>query len=397
MDLVLLEKLYSVYDIAIAVCGTDGQISQAPADKEFVSPFLTDPDHMREIIGAGKEKEGYLFFENGKIGYGVIRIGGDRAVIAGPVIFSAIEKKDILKYQHGHKMGGKSHIKQVEPEKFTRYLSLLCYLLTGKDCKPESFEIANHIESAYQWATDAALEAYQLSASEMDIDHQATDYEDSILDIVSSGNIGEMEKLVRSVKLVSMAGHEGKMARSDKKQAEYMSVAMITLLTRAAVMGGVHREEAHTKGDLYLLKLETCDRLDDMQALIVRAQYEFTQMVYQAKKKNSRVYYVEQCKDYIARNLRKPIKIGDIALNIGINRTYLARRFTECEGLTIQQYLMKERCLHAANLLKYSSYSISIIAEYFCFSSQSHFGKQFKNYMGITPKEYRAQYKASNF
>ncbi|MBR1572504.1 MAG: helix-turn-helix transcriptional regulator [Lachnospiraceae bacterium] len=63
------------------------------------------------------------------------------------------------------------------------------------------------------------------------------------------------------------------------------------------------------------------------------------------------------------------------------------------EGMTIRQYLIKERCIHAANLLKYSDYDLSTIAEYFCFSSQSHFGNQFKKVMGMTPKEYRTRYK----
>ena len=57
--------------------------------------------------------------------------------------------------------------------------------------------------------------------------------------------------------------------------------------------------------------------------------------------------------------------------------------------MTLQQYVLKERCRHAANLLRHTDYPISLIAEYFCFSSQSHFGKAFKDYSGMTPKEYR--------
>ena len=83
--------------------------------------------------------------------------------------------------------------------------------------------------------------------------------------------------------------------------------------------------------------------------------------------------------------------MGDIAPAIGVSRSYLAKKFAETEGITIQQYIVRERCKHAANLLKYSDYPISIISEYFCFSSQSHFGVQFKNVFGVTPNEYRNQ------
>ena len=61
--------------------------------------------------------------------------------------------------------------------------------------------------------------------------------------------------------------------------------------------------------------------------------------------------------------------------------------------MTLQQYVIRERCAHAANMLKYSDYSISLIAEYFCFSTQSHFGRVFKEYSGMTPLEYRNRYK----
>ena len=87
------------------------------------------------------------------------------------------------------------------------------------------------------------------------------------------------------------------------------------------------------------------------------------------------------------------MKVGDIAPAIGVNRSYLTRRFKENEGMSIQQYIIRERCSHAANLLKFSDYPISIISEYFCFSSQSHFGKQFKMIYGMTPNEYRSKNK----
>ena len=98
---------------------------------------------------------------------------------------------------------------------------------------------------------------------------------------------------------------------------------------------------------------------------------------------------MEKCKDYISQNLRKELKVAGIAEALGISRTYLARQFTEAEGMSVQQYIMKERCEHAANLLKYSDYPIAVIAEYFGFSSQSHFGSCFKKLYGMTPNEYR--------
>lgn len=105
------------------------------------------------------------------------------------------------------------------------------------------------------------------------------------------------------------------------------------------------------------------------------------------------------CRMYIFRNWRsvrlhckalvEAFQVQDIANALKINRSYLARVFKEQEDVTVQEYILKERCSHAANMLKFTEYNISIIAEYFCFSTQSHFGKTFKKVYGMTLNEYR--------
>lgn len=55
------------------------------------------------------------------------------------------------------------------------------------------------------------------------------------------------------------------------------------------------------------------------------------------------------------------------------------------------------RVERAANLLVYSEESISYIAEYVRFPSQSYMGRVFKKYMGMTPQKYRDKYKPREF
>jgi AraC-like DNA-binding protein len=94
-------------------------------------------------------------------------------------------------------------------------------------------------------------------------------------------------------------------------------------------------------------------------------------------------------KQYIEKNLRKNLQVGDIAPAIGLSRTYLSRLFHQAEGITVQQYIQKEKCRHAAQMLQYTDYSISQIALYFSFSSQSYFGSCFQTWYGMTPNAYR--------
>ena len=116
---------------------------------------------------------------------------------------------------------------------------------------------------------------------------------------------------------------------------------------------------------------------------------EFTELVKRSREERSRLSYVNECKEYIEKNLRNDLKVSDIAPAIGVSRTYLSRLFSQEEGITIQQYIQKEKCRHAAQMLQYSDHSIAQIALYLGFSSQSYFGSCFQTWYGMTPKAYR--------
>ena len=116
---------------------------------------------------------------------------------------------------------------------------------------------------------------------------------------------------------------------------------------------------------------------------------EFTELVQRAKAEKSDDSYVDACKAYIEQNLRKDLQVGDIAPAIGLSRTYLSRLFHQAEGVTVQQYIQREKCRHAARMLQYSDYTIAQIAQYYGFSSQSYFGTCFQTWYGMTPNAYR--------
>jgi len=70
----------------------------------------------------------------------------------------------------------------------------------------------------------------------------------------------------------------------------------------------------------------------------------------------------------------------------------LSDLFRRVEGITIQQYIRREKIRLAENLLRYSEYDVKSIAVYLAFCSQSHFGKVFKDQTGLTPMKYREKF-----
>lgn len=237
------------------------------------------------------------------------------------------------------------------------------------------------------WPDEGELEKMQLEKSEYDRNHTSMEYEARISRIVREGDLEAMRALLDTDRFDSEK--IGKIAVSDRKQMEYMVVVMIYILSRSAIDGGLNPQIAYGLSDVYLRRLERCGTAEEMGELGARAQLEFTRRVHDARLEKRGNSHVDQCKDFVFRNLHRPFAVGDIAPALGVTSPYLSKLFHKSEGITIQQYISKERCAHAANMLKYSDYPISVISEYFCFSSQSHFGRQFKKWYGCTPRAYR--------
>ncbi len=83
-------------------------------------------------------------------------------------------------------------------------------------------------------------------------------------------------------------------------------------------------------------------------------------------------------------------KIQEIYKNYPIARCTLIQEFKNYTGMTIVQYQRKQKMSYAAQLLSNSGYTVSEVAEALKFESLSHFLRIFKEYYGMTPKEYRS-------
>ena len=184
---------------------------------------------------------------------------------------------------------------------------------------------------------------------------------------------------------------------SNFKQMEYMKVSAISLAARAAIQGGVPPAVAFDYSDVFLQKLAKTNNIEDMLNHNIDYVTVFIDLVNQYKNGKKGGVVADLCKDYIAKHLYKKISINQMADDLHFSRTYMSRKFHQKTGMTIQEYITKERLIHAANLLKYSEASVSDISEYMHFSSPSRFSKYFKDEYGVTPSRYREENKLIEF
>ena len=102
---------------------------------------------------------------------------------------------------------------------------------------------------------------------------------------------------------------------------------------------------------------------------------------------------VENLDKYIRENVGDEISNTEIGAIFGYHPFYVSKVLKEKKGQTLRQYIISYRLKSAKKMLEVTAKSVGEIAEECGFTDASYFTKTFKSVMGITPKEYRNQFK----
>jgi AraC-like DNA-binding protein len=98
---------------------------------------------------------------------------------------------------------------------------------------------------------------------------------------------------------------------------------------------------------------------------------------------------VETMAMFIANNFTEPIKVSDVAKEVGLHPDYANSIFKKAIGSTICNYIMDQRVLYAQRKLTNTDDSITSLAYQSGFNSICRFNAAFKKKSRLTPREYR--------
>lgn len=177
------------------------------------------------------------------------------------------------------------------------------------------------------------------------------------------------------------------------KSCEYAVVSAISIMRKAAVEVGVPEEICYRISFKYSKRLLGCVSAVDIIKVYADVANEFGRRIKKVKQKRNIGELQEQCKRYIAGNIRRRFSVEEMAGELGYHPGYLSRVFTQREGMSLQEYILKERLRLAANILRNSNEKIGAISDYLCFHSQSYMTERFVKEYGMTPTEYRKKNK----
>ncbi|MBR1793951.1 MAG: response regulator [Bacteroidales bacterium] len=97
--------------------------------------------------------------------------------------------------------------------------------------------------------------------------------------------------------------------------------------------------------------------------------------------------------DVIKKNLDNPsFGVDDLAREVGMSRVHLNRKLKDAAGISPSNLIKSTRMKQAAYLLVHDKVNISEVAYRVGFSTPSYFSSSFREYFGMTPKEFVARY-----
>lgn len=215
--------------------------------------------------------------------------------------------------------------------------------------------------------------------------HVPTEFETVMCGAVESGNL---ELLVRWMSL-PIRGRVGRMSSSELRQEKYTLVCLTTLISRAAIRGGLPAETAFNLGDLYCQRADLLTEKQAVETLSYEMTLDFCEKVKEIRNKASVSPVVRNCLDYISIHLHNPLNLEELSAHCGLCSRSLSIRFKKEMGMGISEYIHREKMQEAKYLLRNTSYSISEISSYLNYPSQSYFTQIFKRYCDLTPQLYR--------
>ena len=390
----LLNCLFRLSGIPVHYFSPDGDITLFSLGFDSTADPLEDTSFRKELLVPTKEGHPRLYFEGDEILTCSFQDKLDHWIVLGPVSLLRLEQKRLKEYACSHQLPADAFsLRCLDLQPFSAAVAMLFCWATGTMLsETELILYSSDDKKPPEISRGEQLQPYQLANTDLGLHRLSYSDEQKIMSRITNGEVDAIKRSysVADYSLITTA--VGKLADKPLKNLEYMFCSSITLATRAAIAGGLSDELAYATADILLQELARCQDAESMMRVQMEAMYTFASYVKQAQERSSNINYVERAKQYLQKHINKSFSLDELCRTIGINKSYLCRKFKEAEGVTILHYLHGLRVDAAKNLLRYSNQDLSSIAAYLCFPSQSRFGSIFKQFTGMTPKKFREQH-----
>ena len=218
--------------------------------------------------------------------------------------------------------------------------------------------------------------------------HNTLALEQTIMNFVRHGDTATLKKWLKSAPAI----RPGILSSDTIRQLKNTFIVTATLVSRAAIRGGMDVNDALSLSDAYIQKNELLSSIEAIENLQYHMVFDYTEKVEKIRLGKTPTKLLTDIVNYVQKHLSEPVDIAALSKAMFISRTHLAVKFKKETGMTLTEFVLKEKIEEGKRLLRYTDKPISAIAAYLGFSSQSHFANVFKKYANSSPNEYRLKH-----
>ena len=363
-----------------------------------IVPLPVDPisiywDHLRQI----RTHVGYFVTPQFSY-YGIINSGKTKIVL-GPTQEVSASRQELreLAFQADVPAGeveafvsAMGSIVRMPLESVLQMLCTVNYILNGEKLELQDVSIYDAEQEQLKELLEHQRADRMLSSASGDPNiHNTYALEQEIMDIVRRGDTAALAEWTASAPAV----RGGILASEQLRQVKNLFIVTATLVSRAAIQGGLDTEEALSLSDAFIQRCEllgTPERITNLQYHMILT---FTERVDRIRLGRQPTRLALEVSAYVRRHLSEPVRVEALAQELYISRPHLSQKFREETGETPTDFILKEKTEEAKRLLRYTDKSSAAIGTYLGFSSQGHFSRVFKKYVGCTSSAFREKYR----
>jgi len=179
--------------------------------------------------------------------------------------------------------------------------------------------------------------------------------------------------------------------RGSIQAAILASTGFATLCIREAIAAGIAVDTAYAIGDGYIESVVQCKSVSELTSLNLSMYEDFLFRVRKHRTNPSVSSQIRRCRDYIELHAEQELKLSILAKQVGYSEYYLSRKFKREMGVSISTYIKYVRVERSKLMLVSTGLPIAQIADSLHFASSSHYSEAFRDVVGKTPQQYRAE------
>lgn len=208
--------------------------------------------------------------------------------------------------------------------------------------------------------------------------------EDSMLDAVSQGNTDKALALANGISTTRFSPRSG----SELRDFKNLMITFNSLLRRTSYNSGVHPFYIDAVSGNYARMIEqsrNCNETADIVPFMVKSYCHLVKN----RSMSSYSAPIRQILVTVDASLDADLSLKRFASELFLNTSYLSALFKKEVGMTLTDYVNKNRIAYAKKLLKSTTLSIQNIATQSGISDIHYFNRLFRRETGVTPREWR--------